>query len=620
MYRYILTSFLILSAFIQANSQSISSARETYLQGKEMYAAARYDFAMEILKPLTLPSNKSIYTPYAAYYYSLSALNKGYKYLAEEMLKYLIDHYKNWENIDHARYWLSKIYFEEEDFSLAISKINDISDPNIKYQCDELIKLTLAETDSIELLTALYEEFPNIDGLAILLADKISNQPLMEQDRDLLLSIIEKFNLSKDKYNFIEEYESQIKTSYNVAVLLPFMLKDIVPSNLRRSNQFVLDIYEGIKIGLERLERKGIEINVFAFDTERDARIIEALITSGELDGMDLLIGPLYPETVKLISEFSLEKRINMFNPLSSNSDLIANNPFCFLFKPTNENMALAASEFIRNYKTNKNAIIFYEDDPRDSLMAFTYKAAIEKDSFNVVLTQKITGDDTINVYNTITQKVRFDAMDLTPEDSMRIIDQHDLHDHFDKLRKLRNYEDLRKIRPLEIFVIAPDSIGHIFVATNRELIAASAISGIETRGDSTTIVGYEDWLDYKSLSLNQMESLDIKFIAPGYISSSNPYLEDVYQKILYVINKSPNKYHYLGYELINFIGEMLHLHGTYFQVGLQEQGVYPGILYKGFDYSHGNDNHHIPIIEFTDSQFSIANPNSLQKNEHIEK
>jgi hypothetical protein len=175
-------------------------------------------------------------------------------------------------------------------------------------------------------------------------------------------------------------------------------------------------------------------------------------------------------------------------------------------------------------------------------------------------------------------------------------------------LNRATSYDELRKIRPLELFVIPPDSIGHIFVATNKELIAASSISGMETRGDSITLIGYEDWLDYKSLSLNQMELLDVKFIAPGYISNTNPHLQDVYQKILHTINKSPNKYHYLGFELINFVGEMLYQHGIYFQVGLYDQEVYPGILYQGFDYSKGNDNQYIPIIEFEDSHFLISN------------
>jgi hypothetical protein len=606
MYKYFLTGLILLLTIYQGKSQN--SAEQNYRQGKEMYESGRYDFAMEILKPLTLPGNKSTFSPYAGYYYSLSAIENGYTFLAEEMLKQIITQYSDWDYQDLARLWLAKVYFNEENYVDALATINDIKDPAIKPQSDELIKSELSHLENVDTLTSLYNLYPYIDGLAITLADKISSQSLMMQNRALLLEIIEKFNLDKEQYDFIEQFESVRKEVYNVAVLFPFMLEDINPNNLRRSNQFILDIYEGIKIGINSLREKGIIINLYAFDTKKDAYTTRELIDSGELDGMDLLIGPLYPETVKLVSDFSLKKRINMFNPLSSNSDLIENNPFCFLLKPTYENLAYAAADFIKKNHRNKNAMIFYEDDPRDSLMAFTYKASIEEDSFNVVLTQKITGLDTISVYNTLTQKFRFDELDLSEEDSLRMIERYDLYDYFERLSRVSSYDELRKIRPLELFVIPPDSIGHIFVATNKEVIAASSISGMETRGDSITLIGYEEWLDYKSLSLNQMELLDVKFIAPGYISNTNPHLQDVYQKILHTINKSPNKYHYLGYELINFVGKMLYEHGIYFQVGLYDQEVYPGILYQGFDYSRGNDNQLIPIIEFEDSHFLISN------------
>jgi hypothetical protein len=606
MYKYFLTGLILLLTIIEGKSQN--SAEQDYRQGKEMYESGRYDFAMEILKPLTLPSNKSTFSPYAGYYYSLSAIENGYSFLAEEMLKQIIVQYPDWDKLDLIRLWLAKVYFNEENYADGLATINDIKDPGIKQKSDELIQSELSHVEHVDSLTNLYYLYPYIDGLAITLADKISSQPLMKQDRALLLEIIEKFNLDKERYNFIEQFDSVKKDVYNVAVLFPFMLEDINPNNLRRSNQFILDIYDGIKIGINSLREKGIVVNLYAFDTKKDAFTTQELIESGELDGMDLLIGPLYPETVKLVSDFSLKKRINMFNPLSSNSDLIENNPFCFLLKPTYENMAYAAADFIKKNHRNKNAMIFYEDDPRDSLMAFTYKASIEEDSFTVVLTQKITGLDTISVYNTMTQKFRFDELDLSEEDSLRMVERYDLYDYFERLSRVSSYDELRKIRPLELFVIPPDSIGHIFVATNKEVIAASSISGMETRGDSITLIGYEDWLDYKSLSLNQMELLDVKFIAPGYISNTNPHLQDVYQKILHTINTSPNKYHYLGYELINFVGEMLHQHGIYFQVGLYDQEVYPGILYQGFDYSKSNDNQLIPIIEFEDSHFLISN------------
>lgn len=601
-------AFVAISVYVQGQN----TVKQEYIQGKEMYESGRYDFAMEILKPLTLPTNKSEYSPYAAYYYSLSAIEKGYTFLAEEMLKSTIEQYEDWENIDLVRFWLVKAYFEEENYGAGIKIMEEVQDTVVMRKGNELIKVTLSEIDEFELLMELYALYPDNEGVAIILADKISSKPLLEQDRSLLLEIVEKYNLNKDAYNFVENVESIKKPSYNIAVLLPFMLKDIVPNNLRRSNQFVLDIYEGITIGLEDLKNRGINLNVFAFDTERNANTTRRLMESGELDGMDLLIGPLYPETVKLVSDFSLKKRINMFNPLSSNSELISVNPFCFLFKPTTESMAVAAAEFMKNSNKNKNVMLFYEDDPRDSLMAYTYKEALEKDSFHIALIQQITGYDTISVYNTLTQKVPMRHLYTTSEDSLKIIERYNLYSYFDRLKRTQSYDDLQKTQSLELFTIPPDSIGHIFVATNKELIAASTISGMETRGDSITIIGQEEWLEYNSLSLNQMESLDIKFISPGYISNDNPKLEDVYRKILYTTNKAPGKNHYLGYEMINFIGEMMYRYGVYFQVGLMNQEIYPGILYQGFDYSKSNDNRLIPIIEFKNAHFSIVNKDSF--------
>ena len=116
MNRYYLTGLLLTISLGLAFAQRTNTFKNDFNHGKELFTMGRYDLAMEVLKPLTLPTNKSIYSPYAGYYYSLSAYQKGYSYLSEEMLKSILDIYPDWEKIDLVRLWLSKIYFEEEDF------------------------------------------------------------------------------------------------------------------------------------------------------------------------------------------------------------------------------------------------------------------------------------------------------------------------------------------------------------------------------------------------------------------------------------------------------------------------------------------------------------------------
>lgn len=606
MIRFIFILCINLFIFTALMGQPQSSIRKEYLHGWEMYKTGHYEMAMEILKPLTLPDNESTYSPYAGYYYSLAAFNKGYNYLAEEMLKSLLQKYPDWDQLDFVHLWLVKIYFVEREYLNGLANAIQVKKSTLKKETDELVKQELFEIDSLDRLVSFYGEFPDYMALGEVIADRIVMQPILNQDRVLLTEIVQKFDLNRDKYNIIDEISSAKKDEYNVAILFPFMLSDIVPNQVKRSNEFILDMYEGMKIARDDLRNKGIRLNLYAFDTKMDSITTRKIIQSGQLDGVDLIIGPLYPDPVRIVSEFSFKNRINMFNPLSTNSNLIANNPFCFLMKPSTERQSMEAGKYVTRNVDNPNGLIFYERSERDSLMAFTFKQEIEKDSFDIVMMKEIRSPDSVNVYNFLTYKIHFENLVFSAEDSVRIIDRYHLGKAIEEYQA--QVERGNRPRSVEILMIAPDSIGYIFVASNSELIGANTISGVETRGDGILIVGNENWLDFKSLSLEQLEMLNIVLIAPGYIAQNNREIDGINTKITETVHKTPNKYHYTGYELLHFVGEMLHAHGVYFQTGMYKTGKYPGVIFEGFDYTEGNDNAVVPLIRFEKSEFKIVN------------
>lgn len=603
MIRFIVIFSLILVFFSSSPAKSQSALKKEYLHGWEMYQIGRNELAMEILKPLTLPENKNPLTPYAGYYYSLAAFKLGYNYLAEEMLKYILQEYPDWEKSDYARFWLVNIYLTEEEYENGINLAIQISDNLLKDKSGELLKKELFNLESLDQLKGYYELNSESKPLGEVLADRIMMQPILDQDRILINEIVEKFDLNRSKYNIVTEIESTKKDVYNIAVLFPFMLSDIIPNQAKRSNQFILDIYEGMKMAQQDLSYQGIRLNLFAFDTKMDSIVTGNLVNSGQLNGFDLIVGPLYPEPVKVISEYSYENRINMFNPLSTNSDLIKNNPFCFLMKPSSERQAIEAGKYVIKHVKNNHGLIFYENTDRDSVMAYTFMNHIERDSSDIVLIKKISSPDSVNVYNFLTHKINFSNIALTSEDSIRIIKRYHLTENLNAFNGKNTNS-----RNLEVLMIAPDSIGYIFIASNNELIGANTISGVETRGDSILIIGNEDWMKFKSLSLEQMEALDIILIAPGYIDKNNTVIAGINEKIKNLLNQPPNKYHYTGYELLRYVGKMLDQYGVYFQTGFNKTGNYPGLLFQGFDYTGGNDNAVVPIIKFVNSEFKIVN------------
>lgn len=606
MTRFIFIISIYLFSYTTLIGQSQSAVRKEYLQGWEMYKTGRYEMAMEILKPLTLSDNKSTYSPYAGYYYSLAAFNKGYHYLAEEMLKSILQDYPDWDQADFVHFWLVKIYMVEREYLNGLSNAIQIKKQLLKIETDELVKQDLFAIDSLSKLVSFYQEYPDYKALGEVIADRIVLLPILNQDRVLLTDIVNKFELNRDKYDIIDEISSTKKREYNVAILFPFMLSDIVPNQVKRGNEFILDMYEGMKIARDDLDKKGIKLNLYAFDTKMDSVTTRKIVKSGQLDGVDLIIGPLYPDPVRIISEFSFNNRINMFNPLSTNSNLIANNPFSFLMRPSAERQAMEAGMYVSKHLENPFGLVFYEKSERDSVMAFSFKQEIEKDSFEIVLMKEISSPDSVNVYDFLTYKINFENLAMTVDDSLRLISRYNLGRTFEEYQNQINRGN--HVRSLEILRIAPDSLGYIFVASNSELIGANTISGVETRRDHILIIGNENWLNFKSLSLEQLEMLNIVLIAPGYVARNNRIIEAINTKILDSVNKLPNKYHYTGYELIHFVGEMLNKYGVYFQTGMNKIGKYPGVIFEGFDYTEGNDNAVVPLIKFEKSELKIVN------------
>jgi hypothetical protein len=158
--------------------------------------------------------------------------------------------------------------------------------------------------------------------------------------------------------------------------------------------------------------------------------------------------------------------------------------------------------------------------------------------------------------------------------------------------------------------VIEPDSIGHVYVASSKELLGSESISGVETRGDTILIIGNDDWLNFKSISLDQYNRMDIALVAPSFVDNNKPDVDMVNEAIMSITHSPPTRYHYIGYELLYFTGHMLDKYGNLFQHGLKDEGLVSGKIFPGFNYTESNDNSVVPIIEFIVDEFMITNSN----------
>jgi tetratricopeptide (TPR) repeat protein len=571
-YINILIVWLLVTSGLYAQSQNW---QQQYVNAKEFYKEGKYALAMESFKPLIEESPGNYFSTYSSFYYAVSAYKNGYLPLAKNMFLQIKNKYPTWTKLEEVNYWLAIIYFEGEEYNQAFNALKEVkSDKNNEY-ISNLKYNYLAKIESMEMLMEIYENRPDEESLAYLLASKIAEQPLVNQDQKLLDDIIEKFDFTPSDFGIVKIKKTVYKDSYKVAVILPFMVSDLQPNERKKVNQFVLDVYQGIELAVDTLKSKGINIKLYAYDSKRSERATRELMEREEMKGMDLIIGPIFSQCNSVVNEFSYKNRINVINPLSSNAEVIGKNPFSFLFSPSNETIGRKSAEYVLKNLNKKPGIIIYEDTPTDSAIAFAYKKRMEKDSFNIIITKKIYKNGSREILD------------------MLLIANTKLRDASTEEAK-------------EEYGIKLDSIGHIFVASSSDLISSKVLSSVETRGDSIVVIGSANWLDLPVIKYEMYSKLGTILYAPLYnIKTSKTYIA-FRNSYVHKHKEVPNKYVEIGYELMQLMGRSLDSYGKYFQLGWEDKGFMKGYLTPGFDFANSNDNLMLPMLSFDNEDIHV--------------
>jgi LysM repeat protein len=146
-----------------------------------------------------------------------------------------------------------------------------------------------------------------------------------------------------------------LKGSFNVAILLPFYLKenavrtDIDSSKIvkgrkvykevPRPDEWIyprtlgfIEMYEGILLAVDTLRAIGLDVSLHVYDIGIDTVELTKLINDGRLSEIDLIIGPVYSHNLAIVAAYAKSLGIPVVSPvpLMNNSSLV-NNPVLFM-------------------------------------------------------------------------------------------------------------------------------------------------------------------------------------------------------------------------------------------------------------------------------------------------
>tara|TARA_Y100000816_G_C26102016_1_gene584359 strand:+ start:917 stop:2680 length:1764 start_codon:yes stop_codon:yes gene_type:complete len=539
-------------------------------------------------------SSKSEFYPYYIFYRSISNYYLNNENQSLNDLNEIIKSFPKWSQIDEVYYWIIKIIIDKENIETTLNYFNNINNIQIQDDIYSIIEPEIKKISSFNQLKTLYKNYANNKIIAKYYGRSLLKEYLSDEIIDEITEILDL--VERDELFGIENKK------FRVAVLLPFMFDGFDNDYFIKNNNFIMDLYSGILFGHKNYDSINSMIDIIPFDTRRDPIVVKKIIQEGSLDNIDLIIGPLYGKPIEIIKQFCLENKILMINPLSSNNKIIDDNRYSLLFKPSIKTVAEKASEFsINRFNTNKNTIIFYENNFQDSLIAKIYYDNLEKNGFNIIYSKSVSKDDS---------RLILDSLASTYEEML----SDSIYDTLKNISGIlikdgRGIDELdTAYKYIEKFYIEEDSIGHVFVSSKNSLFASNIISAVDIRNDTIPVLGFEDWLKFNLISINQFQDLDISLISPSFFNSLDEDYKYIEEYFIDNYRRKLSNNFIIGVELINMIIDINKSYGRYFQFGLRNEKLIKSKISEGSSYIRANDNQIVPVIKVVESDIIKIN------------
>ena len=97
----------------------------------------------------------------------------------------------------------------------------------------------------------------------------------------------------------------------DVALMLPMAIGE-------RYSQNYIDFYQGVLLAADRLRMDGIESHINLYNTAHDHKVVRQIIDSETLQNTDLIIGPVYEDTMIPVASYAKEHSIPVVSPLAN--------------------------------------------------------------------------------------------------------------------------------------------------------------------------------------------------------------------------------------------------------------------------------------------------------------
>lgn len=338
----------------------------------------------------------------------------------------------------------------------------------------------------------------------------------------------------------------EAKERYKIAVFLPFFL-DHGPGYSKYVSSVATQFYMGMTMAIDTLEAMGMNADIRYYDTRRDSATVMKILNSAEFENTDLVIGPFFPNTQKIIAAHCKQNAIRMVVPVSSETSMLEGNRLVYAAIPSDITLMRRLGEYVAQNHSGARVMLVKPKKEEDMPL---YEAF--RDAYNKAETESTKP-----------------ALNETTEEALKNL-------------MTRNADNV------------------IIMPTNNRYHADKFVSTVSrsdfrARKDGIYIYGTKDWVDFESINNDFKNRYNFRYASSTFRDYYTDLMIDVNTKFRTRYETDMGKFAVQGYDIL------LEMCSHFF---LNDAPV--NLLANDFDLRQisafdGYENNHIFVIEQED-------------------
>lgn len=324
-------------------------------------------------------------------------------------------------------------------------------------------------------------------------------------------------------------------TEANISLLLPFNLQKTKIGSFSKvemeKSALALDFYQGFKMGIDSAASGGMNFHLNVLDTRDNNIQITALIKSGQLLSSNLIVGPVFPDGVKFMTNYSIANNIAVVSPLAATNPNEFNNPHLISVVNNIEQHALRIGDYIsKTYSPAKTVV--------------------------ALISTKKSDDELLGM---------------------------PFRNYFEQGRGVNfSFEEYSSVYSMETKMIPGKQYVVLISSSDRQFVVATLDKLVKMKGNGVTIdlFGHPNW-SKQNYNTDKLQTLNTKITSSYRIDYKSVPVISFVKKYRAAYNFEPGEYSFKGFDAGFYFGKLLAEHGANYLKYLPQE------KYKGLHNSY---------------------------------